>query len=1285
MELPSYAFDRKRFWLTPGGQADAAGLGLAGAGHALLGAVVEQPETGAVVLTGRLSLALQPWLADHAVGGVVVLAGAGLVELVIRAADEVGCSMVQELTLLAPLVLSEAVAVQLQVVISAAGESDSRAVSVYSRAEQPGAQWVRHGEGLVGVQPVSAGTDLGVWPPVGAVAVDIADGYARLGARGYEYGPAFQGLRAVWRRGDEVFAEVAAPEGLQINGFGIHPALLDAVLHAVAHVAAAAGATDEDTTQIWLPFCWRTVSLHARGASRLRARLSVDADGLMSVEVADDAGLPVLTVGSLATRAISAQQLQALMSGSSVGDERELLEVTWTPVAVTDHAAGPRVVVSWNDFADATNTNTTNTDTDVVVVWECVPGGAGVISATHQATHAALQVLQSWLAAHRGAVLVVVTRGAVGLAEEEVTDLAGAAVWGLVRSAQSEHPGRIILCDTDNSLDTGMIAGLAEPQLIVRDGAVYAARLVPAPRLLTLPAEPGWRLAAGEGGTLEDVVAQPDLAAGRRLEAGQVRVAVAAAGVNFRDVLVGLGMVPNQAAVLGGEGAGVVTEVGPGVQEVAVGDAVMGLMPLAGPVAVVDARSVVSVPTGWSLNEAAGVPVAFLTAWYGLADLAGLGAGQSVLIHAGTGGVGMAAVQLARLWGAQVFVTASRGKWDTLQAMGFDEDHIADSRTLEFAEKFLAATGGRGVDVVLNSLAGEFVDASLRTLKDGGRFIEMGKTDIRDPQRIAEQHPGVLYRAFDLMEAGLDRIAAMLAELSALFTTEQLNRLPVTTFDVRCAPAAYRWMSQARHIGKIVLTMPDTLTTTLASGTVLITGGTGMVGSVLARHLVVDHGVVDVVLASRSGHTAAGAAELVSELEQAGALVEVTACDVADRNALDQLLTQLAAQGRSLRGVIHAAGVLDDGAITSLTPQRLDAVLAAKADAAWNLHEATQDLELSMFVLCSSMAATVGAAGQGNYAAANAFLDGLAEYRRTLGLPGISLQWGLWEQSSAMTAHLDESGITRLNRVGMRAMTAEQALEFFDTALALDHPIVVAAQLDRGALNNPALAGMWPPLFTSMAGHPHRRLVEDIDNAAAKSALAQRLSGMTADQQRDTLTELICNQVAIVLGHADHDDINPQAPFHDLGFDSLSAIELRNRLKTITGLTLSPTLIFDYPTPAALAGQLSQQLSDSYDRESDYGTPNADAEDEQLRNLLRSISLERLRDAGLLDALLALANQGGDEHSAIQEPGDERLKPEPDDGDDCGRYQPMSLSGLSHSELAALPAILAGSQQSGSM
>jgi polyketide synthase 7 len=1154
VELPTYAFQRKRFWLPAElvGPRDVGGLGLVGAEHGLLGVVLERPDSGGVVLTGRLSVGVQPWLADHTVGGVVLFAGAGFVELVLRAGDEVGCSVIEELTLSAPLVVPAVGGVQVQVVVDAAGQTGSRAVSVYSLAAQPDSGWLLNAEGMLSTATVDPMSNLSVWPPLGAVAVDLTGAYDGLAGRGYEYGPAFRGLRAVWRRGTEIFAEVAVPQeaAVTLGGFGIHPVLLDASLHAL-------GVADEQAPTV-LPFSWQGVSLHAAGASRVRVRIAPVGVGAVSVELADPAGLPVLSVRELVVRPVSAEQLLAAAAPRTCGGG--LLEVAWSPVSLgsngIDDTAG----------GDA-------------VVWELGSDGGGVVRSVHTATTEVLGVLQSWLAGDESGVLVVLTHGAVVLAGDDVSDLAGAAVWGLVRSAQAEHPNRVVLIDSDGSKDIGSVIGCGEPQLVIRRGVVYGARLTPvgAGSVLTLPSG-GWRLAAGGGGTLEDLVVQSCPRA--ELGAGQVRVAVAAVGVNFRDVLVALEMYPG-GGELGVEGAGVVVEVGPEVIGLAVGDAVMGLLGVVGSEAVVDERLVTAVPAGWSLVAAAGVPVVFLTALYGLSVLAGLRAGQRVLVHAATGGVGMAAVQLARHWGAEVFATASRGKWDTLRAMGFDDDHIGDSRTVEFEEKFLPVTGGAGVDVVLNSLAGEFVDASLRLLAPGGRFIEMGKTDLRDPRMIAERYRGVGYRAFDLTEAGPDRIAQMLGEVVGLLGTGGLAPLPVKTFDVRCASAAYRFVSQARHIGKVALTIPDgpgkllSGCGGLSGGSVVITGGTGMAGSALARHLVDRYGVAHVVLVSRAGADADGVAELVGQLQGAGAQVSVMACDVADRDAVAAMLAQVPAQ-YPLRGVIHAAGILDDGLISSLSPDRVDAVLRAKVDGAWNLHELTQDRDLSAFVVFSSMAGILGTPGQANYAAANSFLDGLAAFRRAHGLPGLSLAWGLWEQASAMTAHLADRDKARMSRVGLAPLSTEQALELFNTAMLGEGAVVVAAQLDRVALSDNTAA--LPTLLSQLSTRPARRVIDDTDTAASTTGLAARLHGLSAERRQHELVDLVCSNAATVLGHSTA-DINAERAFQDLGFDSLTAVELRNRLKTATGLTLSPTLIFDYPTPMVLAEHLDTHLA----------------------------------------------------------------------------------------------------------
>ncbi|MCK8645656.1 type I polyketide synthase [Mycobacterium colombiense] len=1152
VDLPTYGFVRQHFWL-PGGSAgtqDVATLGLAAAEHGLLGAVVPRPDSGGVVLTGRLSTASQAWLADHAVGETVLFPGAGFVELAIRAGDEVGATVLDELTLSAPLLLPPAGGVQVQLVVGAPDEAGSRRLSVYSAGAEPDSEWTLHAEGLLRPGTVTPGADLSIWPPAGATAVDVTGAYARLAQRGYDYGGAFRGLRAMWQRGDELFAEVVVPDdaGTQDGGFGVHPVLLDAALHAIG-VAA-------EQDQTLLPFSWQGVSLHASGASRARVRIAPSGAGSVSVELADGAGLPVLSVRSLAMRPVSAEQLTAAPTQRSRPEG--LLDVTWTPIALGGGESG----------AEAT-------------LWELGDHGGDVVKAVHAATAEILAALQSWLRDENAGVLAVQTRGAVALAGEEVSGLAGAAVWGLVRSAQAEHPGRMVLIDSDGSLDAAAVIDCGEPQVVVRQGTAYAARLRPV-RMGPVAGFPSaaWRLDAGGEGTLQDLVVSG--CPRTELTDGQVRVAVAAVGVNFRDVLVALGMYPG-GGQLGAEGSGVVVEVGPDVTGLAVGDAVMGLLGVVGSEAVVDQRVVTPVPAGLSLVAAAGVPVVFLTALYGLSVLGGLRAGERVLVHTATGGVGMAAVQLARHWGAEVFVTASRGKWDTLRAMGFDDDHIGDSRTTEFETKFGSATGGAGFDVVLNSLAGEFTDASLRLLAPGGRFIEMGKTDVRDPHAVADEYRGAVYRAFDLMEAGPDRTAAMLAEIVGLLTADVLKPLPLKTFDVRCASAAYRYVSQARHIGKVALTVPSGPGGVLSGcggglvgASVVITGGTGMAGSALARHLVDRYRVAHVVLVSRTGARAAGVDELVAGLQQAGAQVSVVACDVADPEAASAMLAQVPAQ-YPLRGIVHAAGILDDGLISSLTPDRVDAVLRAKVDGAWNLHELTRHLDLSAFVVFSSMAGIVGTPGQANYAAANSFLYGLAAYRRAHGLAGLSLAWGLWEQASAMTAHLGDRDKARMSRIGLAPLSTEQALAAFDAAMLVETPVLVAARVDRAALSDNIAA--LPPLLRELVAGPTRRVIDDTDVSASSTGLAARLHGLTPEARQRELVDLVCGNAAMVLGVPNPADIDAGRAFQELGFDSLTAVELRNRLKNATGLNLSPTLIFDYPTPAVLAAHLDTQLA----------------------------------------------------------------------------------------------------------
>ncbi|HEV3291802.1 MAG TPA: SDR family NAD(P)-dependent oxidoreductase, partial [Streptosporangiaceae bacterium] len=757
---------------------------------------------------------------------------------------------------------------------------------------------------------------------------------------------------------------------------------------------------------------------------------------------------------------------------------------------------------------------------------------------------------------------------AVGGGEGGDLDLAVAAACGLVRSAQSENAGRIVLADVDgDELSWRVLAGVlaaGEPEVAVRGGVVHARRLV---RVAAGPGEE-WRWDAAGTGTLDGIRRVPS-GGGGPLGPGQVRVGVRAAGLNFRDVLIALGTYPGR-AVIGSEGAGVVLETGPGVSGVVPGDRVLGLWPGGfGPVAVADARMVVKVPDGWSWELAGSVPVVFATAYYALVDLAGLRAGESVLVHAAAGGVGMAAVQLARHLGAVVYGTASPGKQAALAGMGLAG--VASSRDTGFAGRFLEVTGGRGVDVVLDSLAGPFVDASLGLLPRGGRFIEMGKADVRDPDQVARDWPGVSYRAFDLGEAGPERLGEILRIVLGLFASGVLVPLPVRSWPAERAGEAFRFVGQARHTGKVVLRFPARLD---RGGTVLVTGATGTLGGLVAAHLARTGRAGHLLLASRSGPAAGDAARLAAELAGLGADVTVAACDAADRTSLAGLLARVR-DGYRLGAVVHAAGVLDDAMVQALTAERVDAVLRPKADAAANLDELTAGMDLAGFVLFSSAAATFGAAGQGNYAAANAYLDALAVRRRARGLAGVSVAWGLWEQATGMTGHLDEAARARVGGGVMAALPTGRGLELFDAAAGLDQPVVVAADLSLPALRAQAGTGMLPPLYQVLAPAAAAR---SRSGGAAAGTLRHKLAGLTPAEQEQSMLDLVRSQAATVLGHASAEVVTPGAVFRELGFDSLTAVDLRNRLGAATGLRLSATLVFDFPTPVQAARYLREEL-----------------------------------------------------------------------------------------------------------
>ncbi|MEV6118872.1 SDR family NAD(P)-dependent oxidoreductase, partial [Streptomyces sp. NPDC052109] len=1148
VELPTYAFQRRRYWLESTSGGNLGALGLLPAGSPLLGAATALAGSDAHLLTGRLSVPSQPWLADHRVSGAIVLPGAAFVELAVQAADRVGCDRVAELVVQAPLVLTETGGVRLQVAVRETQDSGRRVMEIYALADDASEDepWTLHATGTLATgphEPVGADeptTAEEVWPPRDATPLPVDTVYADLAARGLDYGPAFQGLRAAWRRGADLLAEIALPDEppSRASEFGLHPALLDAALHTLA--------LTDDTGTARLPFSWAGIRLHAAGASAVRVRLTPAGDGSVALDLFDATGAPVASVGSLTLRAATGRATSRVPRDALFRLDWDTSATPAEPVTGrwAVHGALPETLATDLRAAGIDLTGPTG-EADVTVL--AVPAGQPAA----QVTSAVLRQVQDWLAATAAtaapARLLVVTSGAVATEPAgRPADPGGAAVWGLLRAAQAEQPDRIVLADLDATAASrralSAVPATGQPQAALRDGVLLGPRLV-RPGLLP-PADPHWRLAVTRPGTLDNLALVPAPAAAAPLEPGQVRIAVRAAGLNFRDVLIALGMYPGEVA-LGGEGAGVVTEVAADVTDLAPGTPVMGLFGDAfAPVAVAERAAVAPIPDGWTFEQAAAVPIAHLTAHLGLVELAGLRAGEKVLIHSAAGGVGMAAVQLARHLGAEVYGTAGEGKWQVLRDLGLDDAHIASSRDTGFAAKF------GPVDVVLNALSGEFVDASAGLLRPGGRFLEMGKTDLRDPAGF----PDITYLPYDLMQLPPHEMQRLLGAALELFAAGALTVPPPSVWPIARAVDAFRFLSQARHTGKLVLTLPRRLD---PRGTALITGGTGTLGGLVARHLVREHGVRHLILTGRRGPEAPGAAELAAELTALGAEVRMAACDAADRDALARLLTGIPAE-HPLTAVVHAAGVADDGLFTALTPGRLAAVLRPKVDAALHLDELTRRHDPAAFVLFSSATGTLGGPGQANYAAANACLDALAGRRRAAGLPAQSLAWGLWAPPSGITGELSAADLARMARAGVQALSAEEALALFDTALAVDDPVLLPAKL-RPRTADPALL---PPLLRDLVRTPRRRSA-----AATGPGTATPPAELTAEE----LLTLVRAETAAVLGHAAADAVDPQAEFRALGVDSLSAVELRNRLTAATGATLPATLVFDYPTPTALA------------------------------------------------------------------------------------------------------------------
>jgi phthiocerol/phenolphthiocerol synthesis type-I polyketide synthase C len=815
--------------------------------------------------------------------------------------------------------------------------------------------------------------------------------------------------------------------------------------------------------------------------------------------------------------------------------------------------------------------------------------------------------------------LWLVTRGVQAVGEAQAGSLSAVAhapVWGMAGVLMNEHPELRCSCvdlevaePAGEALAAELLAVDAEERVAFRGGERYVARLVrqPEPAAETpeaaqvgtrrIPAP--YAVVTTGAGVLDNLRVRPQPR--RRPGRGEVEIEVVAVGLNFMNVMSALGTYPGYPDGLGPLGiecAGVVAAVGEAVEEFAVGDEVVAFaFDCLATHALADVRLVAPKPARLTFEQAATVPIAFLTASYALEHLGRLAEGERVLIHSATGGVGLAAIQLAQRAGVEVVATAgSEEKREYLRSLGIR--HVFDSRSLAFAHEILEATGGEGVDVVLNSLAGEAIAKGLSILRPYGRFLELGKRDIYEGSRfsLAAFRNQLAYSSIDLDHGARARpalLGGILRRIMARVEAGELTPLPERVFPVSDVADAFRHMARAQHIGKVVIAVEETATTTgpaspvRPDATYLITGGLGALGLTVARWMV-EHGARSLVLLGRS-EPSVEAREVVAELESMGARVTVEQADVGREAELAHVLERIDAELPPLRGVVHAAGLLADATVLQLGPERLLEALAPKLRGAWNLHRLTLEQPLDFFVLFSSVSALVGIPGQANYAAANAFLDALAHARRALGLTALSIGWGPWSEVGLAAARGDRG--RRLASQGLRSLSPAQGIDALGELLRHPQPAHLAvARLDAPRWCD-AHSAAAASQFLSRLREPAPAQVEAVRPVGGVREAALEAP---AGREREAVLEAHLRTRAAGVLRLTPERVALNQPLKALGMDSLMTLELRNRLEADLGIPLSATLIWNYPTITLLARHLAGQLAPVSDGV-DAGGPGREA------------------------------------------------------------------------------------------
>jgi acyl transferase domain-containing protein/NAD(P)-dependent dehydrogenase (short-subunit alcohol dehydrogenase family) len=1181
--IPTYAFDRQRHWI------DAKRVAVQSSEGALVGRRLRSPLFDATAFECDLSLARHPFIGDHRLHGTAILPGACVVAMLLEAGRQSGGAVpvIRDWALARPVVVGEEAELSLQIIVR---DGEAEVVSFTDET------WVRHATASLRHETIATPAPADHGAAIRGLVPEAAETFFdRYASSGLALGDSFRWIESLWRgEGIAVCTLRDRRSGDANVGTPLDPGVIDAAFQLLG-AAMPAAALESDA---YLPLALESFHLIQHSVPRwcravLRsARTEGHYVGDVTLHAAD--GSVVATASGL-----TAKRAPRTVAISAAADL--IYAIEWRAVeAIPEPRPSKRIAT-----------------VDAMGALDAIPVDCSDVLVTAPQIEVALATLKRVAGMATPPRLWLVTEGAAAIGEGELPSPAQAMLLGFARVVDTENPElRATVIDLDPMTDADTKAAQlaseldsvhVDPVVVYRRNVRHVARLIRGAAAPASPASGRRVLEVRERGVLESLAAVPAIE--RTPEANEVEIEVVASGLNFRDVLGALGMYPGGPLPLGFECAGIVRSIGANVTRFGVGDRVIAAN-VAGSFAssvCVREELVAPMPRNLTAIEAATVPVTFLTAEYGLLGLAKLKAGERVLIHAGAGGVGMAAIQIAKRAGAEVFATASRGKWRVLEAMGVE--HILDSRSLSFADEVMKRTNGEGVDVVLNSLSGEFIPRSLRVLRAGGRFLEIGKSGVWTSEQVRELDPSLEYYLYDmaaLADAEPSRIGALLARIATRFEAGELAPLPhrVLAFDE--AVDAFRLMAQGRHVGKIVLVSHRAGAMSVrGDATYLITGGLGSIGLRAAEWLI-DRGARHLVLTGRTA-TANESVERVRTRAQ----VRVVRADVSKREDVAILMQEIDSTMPPLRGVLHAAGVLDDGVLVQQTMERFARVMAPKVDGAWNLHEATKRRELDFFVLFSSMASMLGSAGQGNYAAANAYQDALAHYRRGLGLAATSINWGPWAEGGMATA-LGSRDQQRWASQGIGQLAGNEGFEALERALQLDRAQLGILRVDWRRWSASSAAEQ--PLVAE--------LVRDARPTAAPRAESRaRLTALVASAQPKDVARTILEHVqelaAKVLGVSTAAHIDPARPLNEIGLDSLMAVELRNAIAASAGRSLPATLVFDYPTADAIARFLGQEVFAGVPAQ--VSVPQAQIDDAANQLIASVVSLSETEIEALID------------------------------------------------------------------